>query len=194
MELHCLKSSKNKGFFIFQISRNYKDGHMNKPEQLLNSIIEILKKESNKSELGYIELKRGTIDPKTLGENISGIANYCILNDIEKGYVVFGIEDETLNFTGVNFDPFNLKYTSNSDLEMWLRQMILGVDFKFIPFKIDNLNFLIVEVSKALGRLAVFDRKAYIRIGKNTTQLHRYPDIEKNWGQKSMVACFGNFQ
>jgi len=169
---------------------------MEKSEKLLKLIISNLDKKSNKKESSCIELKKNNTSSKIIAENISGIANSCILEDIEKGYIVFGVKDGTLELVGVNFDPFNLKKdSSNSDLEMWLRQMILGVDFKFISFKSENdLNFLIIEVSKALGRLAIFDKEAYIRIGKNTTKLSRFPDIEKNYGQKLIRALFGDFQ
>lgn len=158
-------------------------------QKTLVSILELLKKEKNGNEVSYIELKENNTDPDLIGKTISGIANACVYEGREKGFLVFGITDKDLKQQGVEFDPFNLKYGGKQDMEIWLRQMILGVDFRFIPFKSDGKDFLIIQVSKALGRLATFQKKAYIRIGKNTSDLSRYPDIEKNiWSMLDKVA------
>lgn len=146
-------------------------------KRTLNHILETLKK-SNGNELSYIEVKHNNIDPEIIGKTISGIANVCTYEDREKGYLVYGIRDTDLELIGVDFDPFNIK-NSNQDVEISLRQMILGVDFQFIPLKIEGKDFLIIPISKALGRIATYKGKAYIRIGKNTSELSNYPEIEK---------------
>lgn len=159
----------------------------------LKSIIECLKNDSNSNEVFYIELKENNIDPDLIGRSISAIANSCTLNDAkEKGYLVFGVSDLTLEKKGVTFDPFNVKYgSSGQDLEMWLRQMVLGVDFRFIAFKeADEKSYLLIQISKALGRIATFQKKSYIRIGKNTSDLHTYPDLEKNIWSKLDKGIF----
>lgn len=146
---------------------------------------------SNGSELSYIELKENNIDPDLIGTSISAISNVCILEDLDKGYLIFGVNDGDLSPVGVNFDPYNLKMNSSKqDLEIWLRQMVLGVDFRFMPFKIGTNNFLIIEISKALGRLATFKTKASIRIGKNTSSLRGYPEIEKKIWSKLDKGAF----
>jgi predicted HTH transcriptional regulator len=148
-------------------------------KKILNKCLAKLKI-ANNNELSYIEIKQNNIDPLIIGSLISAIANTCLKEGLEKGFILFGIEDGTLNEIGVNFDPFNVKYTGKQDLEIWLRQMVLGVDFRFLPFKAeDGRDYLIIQISKALGRIATFQKKAYIRIGKNVSELHNYPDIEK---------------
>jgi len=144
---------------------------------LLKSQIEILKK-ANGNELSYIEIKENNIDKEVMGNTISAIANVCVYENIEKGYLIYGVRDSDLELVGVNFDPFNIKH-SNQDLEISLRQMILGVDFQFKPFKFEGKDFLIIPISKALGRTATYNKKAFIRIGKNTSELSRYPEIQK---------------
>lgn len=146
----------------------------------LNSILDLLTNEANGNELSHIEVKENNIDPELIGKSISAIANTCTLDGKEKGFLIFGVKDGDLEILGVNFDPFNLKYSStNQDMDIWLRQMVLGVDFRFVPFKSKEKDFLIIEISKALGRVSTFKKKAYIRIGKNTSELSHYPDIEK---------------
>lgn len=149
----------------------------NREQKLLIEIIEKLN-ESNGNEVSHIEIKENNIDPTVIGSTISAIANVCIYENKEKGYLVYGVKDSNLELVGVSFDPFNLKY-NNEDLEIWLRQMLLGVDFEFIPVKFNDLDFLIIRISKALGRIATFKKKSYIRIGKNTSSLENFLEIEK---------------
>ncbi|MCX6747718.1 MAG: putative DNA binding domain-containing protein [Candidatus Nomurabacteria bacterium] len=151
---------------------------MEEEQDILTLILETLKNESNGNELSHIELKINNIDPEEMGCTISAIANVCIYENKEKGYIVYGVTDHDLNAVGVTFDPFNLKY-SNQDLELWLRQMILGVDFQFKPFKYDGKDFLIIHISRALGKIATYKKKNYIRIGKNTSDLAYHPEIYK---------------
>lgn len=159
-------------------------------QKLLDFLLDILKNQSNGNELSYIELKENNVAPNLIGESLSAIANACIYDDIDKGYLIFGIQDGSLDMVGVSFDPFNLKHSANQDMEIWLKQMVLGVDFRFIPFKIQNKDFLIIEISKALGRLATFQKKAYIRIGKNTSALSNYPEVEKKIWSKLDKGTF----
>lgn len=156
--------------------------------RMLNSILETLKLEANGNELSHIEIKHNNVFPEVMGSTISAIANACVYENKEKGYLVYGVRDSDLSLEGVDFDPFNLKY-SNQNLEIMLRQLILGVDFQFIPFKFNGKDFLIIPISKALGRIATFKSKAYIRIGKNTSELSNYPEIEKKiWSKLDKLA------
>ncbi len=146
----------------------------------LNSILEILTREANGNELSHIEIKENNIDPNLIGRSISAIANTCVLENKEKGFLVFGVTDNNLEIVGVTFDPFNLKYgNTNQDMEIYLRQMLLGADFRFVPIKTKTKDFLIIEISKSLARIATFQKKSYIRIGKNTSELNQYPELEK---------------
>lgn len=135
----------------------------------------------NGNETAIFELKENNINPDQIGKTISAISNACVLEKKETGYIIFGVENETLNILGTTFDPFNLKAgSSNQDMEMYLRTVTMGVDFKFIPFRDGSGNqFLIIEVFKSLGRPSTYSGIAYIRIGKNTSPLKSYPDLER---------------
>lgn len=147
--------------------------------KLFNSILETLKNHTNSNETVLIELKENNIAPDEIGQSISALANACILEKSEYGYIIFGVEDSTLQEKGVNFDPFNLKSSGNQDMEMFLRLMLVAGDFRFIPFKKDGKDFLIIQVSKALGSPTNYKNVPYIRIGKNTSNLKNYPDVER---------------
>ena len=161
----------------------------------LNSILEILTREANGNELSHIEIKENNIDTNLIGRSISAIANTCVLENKEKGFLVFGVTDNNLEIVGVTFDPFNLKYgNTNQDMEIYLRQMLLGADFRFVPLKTKTKDFLIIEISKSLARIATFQKKSYIRIGKNTSELNQYPELEKKvWSKLSCKSAAVSF-
>ena len=119
--------------------------------KLFNSILGTLRSQTNSNETPLIELKENNINPDEIGKSISAVANACILEKADSGYIVFGIENSTLQEKGVNFDPFNLKALGQQDMEMYLRQMLVAGDFRFIPFKKEDKNFLLIEIFRALG-------------------------------------------
>ena len=147
--------------------------------KLFNSILETLRTQTNNNETSLIELKENNTNPDEIGESISAIANACILEKADSGYIIFGIEDNTLQEKGVNFDPFNLKAQKQQDMEIYLRQMLVAGDFRFTPFKKEEKNYLLIEVFRALGSPASYKNIPYIRIGKNSSSLKNYPDLEK---------------
>lgn len=147
--------------------------------KLFNSILGTLRSQTNSNETSLIELKENNINPDEVGKSISAVANACILEKADSGYIIFGIENSTLQEKGVNFDPFNLKAQGQQDMEMYLRQILVAGDFRFIPFKKEGKNFLLIEIFKALGSPTNYKNIPYIRIGKNTSSLKNYPDLEK---------------
>jgi len=150
-----------------------------KDVKLFDSILETLKNQTNSNETSLIELKENNIDPSEIGRSISAIANACVLEKVDSGFIVFGVEDSTIQEKGVDFDPFNLKASGQQDMEIYLRQMLIACDFRFIPFKKEGEDYLLIEVFKALGSPANYKNIPYIRIGKNTSSLKNYPDLKK---------------
>ena len=147
--------------------------------KLFDSILETLKNQTNNNETSLIELKENNTDPNEIGQSISAIANACVLEKADSGFIIFGVEDSTVQEKGVNFDPFNLKASGQQDMEIYLRQMLVACDFRFAPFKKDGKNYLLVEVFRALGSPANYKNNPYIRISKNTSSLKKYPDLER---------------
>ncbi|NOQ68218.1 hypothetical protein GQ568_02140 [Patescibacteria group bacterium] len=58
--------------------------------KLLNSILKTLRNRANNNETSLIELKENNVDPDKIGESISAIANACILEKADSGFIVFG--------------------------------------------------------------------------------------------------------
>ncbi len=60
---------------------------------------------SHKAELSWLEFKKNNFDPKTTGVLCSAISNSARLAGRDFGYILWGIDDETLYITGTTFQP-----------------------------------------------------------------------------------------
>ena len=89
---------------------------MNDPE-LISLLQELI---SLSQETEWVEFKANRYDPQTLGEYLSALSNSACLHRKRKGYLVFGIEDNTHIVKGTSFDPAKAKGKGNQDLQMWL--------------------------------------------------------------------------
>ena len=69
----------------------------------LHSLIERLIKEPSETE--WLEFKANRYEPQELGEYLSSLANSACLHGKPKGYLVFGIENNTHNVVGTTFVP-----------------------------------------------------------------------------------------
>ena len=58
------------------------------------------------TETEWLEFKRNHCEPGQLGEYLSALANSACLVGRSAGYLVFGIDDETHEIVGTNFDPY----------------------------------------------------------------------------------------
>lgn len=81
----------------------------------------ITKLSSLSGELEWIEFKSNFSDPEEIGEYISALSNSAALFDQSKAYMVWGIQDKTLDVIGTNFQPRNQtagnkKKNSNQEL------------------------------------------------------------------------------
>jgi len=150
--------------------------------ELLNKLLEIAYNQ-NKTENKWLEFKINNLNQ--IGEYISALANGAFWDDQEYAYIIFGVEDKTINLVGVDFDPFNPpNQFAKTPLELWLNQKITGCSFEFLPFKHNNLNFLIVKISSISSAVAKFDDKAYFRIGEHKKLLKDIPEWESRLWKK----------
>lgn len=148
--------------------------------KLLSELLVESKSRDNK-ELTWLEFKVNNYND--MGEYISALANSAFWNDKESGYIVYGIQNLTLEEVGVSFNPFDLKY-QNSKMDAWMSQKITGCSFEFFPFKKDNKEFLIVKVNAIYSTIAKFDNNAYFRIGEHKKNLKDLPEWEsKLWAK-----------
>lgn len=142
------------------------------------------------AERAHVEFKVDNADPKTIGENISGIANLLTKNNIPRGYIIWGVEDDSHSIVGTTFNP-NTKKVGNEDLLLWLKKYLhpdLIIDFYTID--IDRKNVVILTIQANRTAISKFRSTAYIRVDKNTRKLADFPETEKQVWREIVSSSF----
>lgn len=130
-------------------------------------------------ECEWIEFKLNNPDSQMIGKNISALANSACLAKKPFGYIVWGIDDKTLEKVGTDFDP-NKGKVGGMELELYLNQNLdPKTSFSFLEFEMDGKNFVIVKITAGTSQPIKFINTAYIRIGSSTTELKNYPEKER---------------
>ena len=87
-------------------------------DQARLALIDRLRAQSGEQE--WFEFKRNHYEPEALGEYVSALANAAALANQPRGYLVFGIDDESHDVVGTSFDPYMAKAKGNQALLPWL--------------------------------------------------------------------------
>ena len=129
------------------------------------------------TEMEWLEFKRNRCEPKQLGEYLSALANSACLAGQRSGYLIFGIDDETHEVVGTNFDPYDTKAKGNQDLLPWLAAG-LHPNTGFEPLIVDHPagRVVVFEVAPARDHPVNFYGTAYIRVGTSKTKLSNHPE------------------
>lgn len=145
-------------------------------EDLKNLINTLLKLPS---ETEWVEFKRNNSNPEEIGEYISALSNSATLHNKPYAYLLWGIEDGTLNIVGTSFAPFNQK-KGNEDLINWLEHLINPkIYFKFFEVLIDTSKVVILEIAPASHEPIRFGNERFIRQGSHKKKLQDCPIQEQ---------------
>ena len=100
------------------------------------------------TETEWLEFKHNNFNPQMIGEDISALANSAAYRGKDKAYMIWGINNETHEIVGTNYNRFS-KLEKNQEIESWLKNsvsknagsvpittIILALS---IAFSIDNL-------------------------------------------------------
>ncbi len=160
-------------------------------EQDLNTLLNELC--SQPQELQWIEFKmnKGSISNEEIGEYISAMSNGSTIANKPFGYIVWGVEDKTQIIKGTNFSVANAKQ-GNQDLELWLRNLLHPkINFEIFEFKSSGKHVVLLRIPAATGEPTNFQKKPYVRIGSNKTDLRNYPNYiriiynsQEDWSAK----------
>lgn len=144
----------------------------------------------HKKETEWIEFKRNNDEPQLIGEYISALANSAVLHNVQKAYLVYGIEDDTLEIKGTEFKP-RIAKKGNEELENWLHKLLKPrVDFNIYEFECDDKNISVFEIDCATHTPVNFNGREYIRVGSYKKPLSEYPEKERKLWQKFSAFCF----
>jgi ATP-dependent DNA helicase RecG len=129
------------------------------------------------TETEWFEFKRNRYHPQDLGEYLSALANAACLANQPRGYLVFGIDDESHAVVGSSFDPYAVKGKGNQDLLPWLSAGLrpnTGVEAHIVEHPDGRL--VLFEVGPANGEPVNFYGTASIRVGSSKSELRSHPE------------------
>jgi len=141
------------------------------------------------SETEWVEFKSNYLSSKEIGGYLSALSNSACLHWKPKGYLVFGIENNTHFVKGTTFDPGKEKGKGNQDILIWLATGLRpNVGFYIHSFKYHGKPVVIFEVNSAIDSPVSFYGKAWVRIGSSKTQLSNYPEMEREiWSRRNRI-------
>jgi ATP-dependent DNA helicase RecG len=117
--------------------------------QELTALLDRLRREPHETE--WLEFKENHYEPQVLGEYLSALANAACLAGKPRGYLVYGVQDQTHTVVSTQFDPYAVKAKGNQDLLMWLA---MGLQ--------PNVGFEVHMLAHPKGRVAELARKGRI--------------------------------
>ena len=83
------------------------------------------------NETNWFEFKHNNYDPEMIGQDISALANGAAYAEKSCAYMIWGINNETHEIVGTDYDQYSLKI-GNQEIENWLRQLISkNAEFEF---------------------------------------------------------------
>lgn len=125
----------------------------------------------------WFELKRNRCEPELLGEYLSALANSSAIANEPRGYLVFGIDDESREVIGTTFDPHAVKAKGNQDLLPWLAAG-LRPNPGFETNVVDHPDGRIVlfETGPARDQPVSFYGTPYVRVGGSKMELSKHPE------------------
>lgn len=137
------------------------------------------------------KLNKGSITSEQIGEYISAMSNGATIANKPFGYLVWGVEDETLIVKGTNFTFENAKQ-GNQDLELFIRSYLHPkINFEIFEFDFSGKHIVLLRIPSAKGEPTHFQKKPFIRIGSNKTDLRNHPNYvriiynsQEDWSAK----------
>ena len=142
----------------------------------INYIKELIEQE-NENE--FIEFKCNRFEKDEIGKYISAISNSAAENNVDYGYIVWGVTNDTHEILGTNFNPdIELQ---NEPLKHYLaRNLNPSIAFNFYVEEIENKKIVILEIPSAKRIITEYKKERFIRIGSSNELLRKYPEREAN--------------
>ena len=133
------------------------------------------------SECTWIEVKEEQIDEDKLGETISAIANSCLLEGKEYGYILIGVKDKVWEVVGTSKKLSNFHVKGGQDIELYLKTMLTPeINFYFFDeINIENKKISIVKIESASHTPIAYKKETYVRIGSNNKKLKEFPETTR---------------
>ena len=131
-------------------------------------------------ETTWVEFKQNSADPNDIGEYIAALSNSAAIDGSASGYVVWGIEDQTHNLVGTNFDPGSKKGAGEEDLVPWLHRLLdPAPHFVLRSGSVEGTPLVLLEIAAADHRPVQWKGQEWIRVGSYRQKLKHHPEFER---------------
>lgn len=183
------KTAKNQNWFrVNPYNCKLNDKSM-KEKEILSIISDI---QASPKECEWIEIKCNNKEPHMIGEYISALANGAAYMGQSRGYLAFGINDDTHALEGTTFQPKNERI-GNEELENWLAiHLSPRIDFSINEIYIDGKHIVLFVIDSAGNTPVKFDGTSYIRVGSYKKKLSDHPERERKIWQNTRSGYFEN--
>jgi len=130
-------------------------------------------------ETEWLEFKHNNAVPEEIGEYISALSNSTALLGKAKGYLLWGIDNDSHNIVGTTFIPSKVKVGAE-ELENWLlRQLVPKINFRFLELIIDGKPVVLLEIYAAFSHPVRFKSTEFLRVGSYKKKLKDFPEKER---------------
>ncbi|MEF9984488.1 MAG: ATP-binding protein [Oscillospiraceae bacterium] len=130
------------------------------------------------NETQWLEFKHNNYSPDMIGERISALANSAAFCDRDKAYMIWGVNDDTHEIVGTEFDQFSLK-VGQQEIENWLRgNLSSNCEFEFNKITMNNKKIVVLIIYRATFQTVTFKKVDYIRVGSYTKKLMDVPPMK----------------
>lgn len=131
-------------------------------------------------ETTWVEFKQNNAEPDAIGEYISALSNAAALEQESRGYLVWGVEDQTHRLVGTTFSPAAKKGAGQEELVPWLRRLLEPAPhFEFHCGQVDGESVVLLSIPAADHRPVQWKGVEFIRSGTYRQKLKDHPELEK---------------
>jgi ATP-dependent DNA helicase RecG len=146
--------------------------------------------QASPTECEWVEIKHNNEDAESIGEYVSALANGAAYMGQSRGYMAWGLDDDTHEIKGTKFNP-KVKKVGNEELENWIAtQLTPRIDFSFQEITYTEGRVVVMIIDSAGNTPVKFKGTEYIRVGSYKKKLSEFPERERKIWQNTTNSCF----
>lgn len=146
--------------------------------------------QASSTECEWVEIKHNNDDPQSIGEYVSALANGAAYMGQSRGFMAWGLDDNTHQIIGTTFNP-KTKKVGNEELENWISHNLSPrIDFFFQEVNFPEGRIVVMLVDSAGNTPVKFKGTAWIRVGTYKKKLADFPERERKIWQNTVNSSF----